>query len=439
MEKVDFILRADYLLTMEGDLEAVNDGAVAVKGRDIVDAGKFSDISSMYSSDNVSDGKNKVIFPGLINTHTHAAMVYFRGLADDMPLQDWLEKYIWPAEMKWLSAEFVDDAIELACMEMLKSGVTTYSDMYFYQDIAARKLNKIGMRGVLGSGIIDFPWKDYAQSPDDYFAKAEEHITEWSNSELVTPCIAPHAVYTCGPDNYKRAKDLSVKYNVPLHTHLAETRFEVSECQKRYGKTPVEHLNAIEFLSEKVCAVHCVWLTDREIEILAENKVGVSHCIESNLKLASGVAPVPRLLKAGVNVAFGTDGAASNNDLSILGEMSTAAKVHKAVSMDATVVDSKTSLLMATRNGAEISGIGNQTGSIKKGKRADLVIAGLNAAHLVPVYDIFSHITYCMRPSDIDTVMVNGNILIDNGKPLTLDEDQVFSKARTWQARISGQ
>jgi 5-methylthioadenosine/S-adenosylhomocysteine deaminase len=439
MDKVDSILRADYLLTMEGDLEVVNDGAVAVNGRDIVDAGKFSDISVMYSSDNISDGKNKVIFPGLINTHTHAAMVYFRGLADDMPLQDWLEKYIWPAEMKWLTAEFVDDAIELACLEMLKSGVTTYSDMYFFQDIAARKLDKIGMRGILGSGIIDFPWKDYAQSPDDYFAKAEEHITAWSDSELITPCIAPHAVYTCRPDNYKRAKDLADKYNVPLQTHLAETRFEVNECQKRYGKTPVEYLNALGFFSEKVFAAHCVWLTDREIEILTENKVGVSHCIESNLKLASGVAPVPKLIKAGVKVAFGTDGAASNNDLSILGEMSTAAKVHKAISMDPTVLDSKTSLLMATRNGAEILGIGKQTGTIKKGKRADLVIAGLYAAHLVPVYDIYSHITYCMRPSDIETVMVNGKILIDNRKPLTLVENDILSKAKIWQARISGQ
>jgi 5-methylthioadenosine/S-adenosylhomocysteine deaminase len=438
MKKVDFILRADYLLTMEGDLDVVYDGAVAVNGTDIVDAGKFSDISATYSSDNVSDGSDKVIFPGLINTHTHAAMVYFRGLADDMPLQDWLEKHIWPAEMKWLTAEFVDDAIELACLEMLKSGVTTYSDMYFFQDIAAEKIDKIGMRGVLGSGVIDFPWKDYAQSPDDYFAKAEEHITSWNDSELITPCIAPHAVYTCGPDNYKHAKDLADKYNVPLQTHLAETQFEVSECQKRYGKTPVEHLNALGFLSERVFAAHCVWLTDREIEILAENKVGVSHCIESNLKLASGVAPVPKLLKAGVKVAFGTDGAASNNDLSILGEMSTSAKVHKAVSMDPTVVDSKTSLLMATRNGAEISGIGKQTGTIKKGKRADLVIASLNAAHLVPVYDIYSHITYCMRPSDIETVMVNGKTLIDNGKPLTLDENNVLSKAKTWQTRISG-
>ena len=439
MENVDVIVRADYLITMEGDMSVINDGAVAVIGSDIKDVGTFSDISGKYTSEKIIEGKDKVVFPGLINTHTHAAMVYFRGLADDLPLQDWLEKHIWPNEMKWLSSEFVDDAVELACLEMLKAGVTTYADMYFYEDTAAGKVEKIGMRGVLGSGIIDFPWKDIAQSADDYFRHAEDLINNWKDSELITPCVAPHATFTCGPDNYKRAKEMADTHNVPLHTHLAETEFEVSECRKRYGKTPVEHLDAIGFLSERVVAAHCVWLTDKEIEILAEKKTGVSHCIESNLKLASGIAPLPKLLNAGVKVAFGTDGAASNNDLNILGEMSTAAKVHKAVSMDATVVDSKTALLMATKNGAEILGLGEKTGSIKPGKKADLVIAGLDQPHLTPIYDIYSHITYCMRPSDIETVMVNGKIVIDKGQPATLDEAEVIAKAKAWRKKIQEQ
>ena len=439
MEKVDFIVRADYLITMEGDLSVINDGAVAVMGGDIKDVGTFADISGKYTSGKIMEGKDKVVFPGLINTHTHAAMVYFRGLADDLPLQEWLEKHIWPNEMKWLSSEFVDDAVELACLEMLKAGVTTYADMYFYEDTAAGKLEKIGMRGVLGSGVIDFPWKDIAQSPDDYFRHAEDLINNWKDSELITPCVAPHATFTCGPDNYKRAKEMADKHNVPLHTHLAETQFEVAECKKRYGKTPVEYLDDIGFLSERVFAAHCIWLTDKEIEILAEKKTGVSHCIESNLKLASGIAPLPKLLNAGVKVALGTDGAASNNDLNILGEMSTAAKVHKAVSMDATVVDSKTTLLMATKNGAGILGLGEKTGSIKPGKKADIVIADLNQPHLTPIYDIYSHITYCMRPSDIETVMVNGKIVIDKGQPATLDEAEVIAKARAWRKKIQEQ
>jgi len=438
MEKADYIIRADYLLTMENDLAVIKDGAVAVTGSGIAGTGPFNEISKQFISDNILDGKDKVVFPGLINTHTHAAMAYFRGLADDLPLQEWLEKHIWPTESKWMTSEFVDDAVELACLEMLKAGVTTYADQYFYQDTAGKKLEKIGMRGVLGAGIIDFPFTGYAQSADDYFTNAEALINNWKDSELVTPAIAPHATYTCGPENYKKANELSGKYNVPIHTHLAETRFEVSETQKRYGKTPVEYLESIGLLTDRLFAAHCVWLTDNEIDLLAKRNVGVSHCIESNLKLASGFAPVAKMLKAGVKVAFGTDGAASNNDLSILGEMSTAAKVHKAVSMDPTVLDDKTALLMATKNGAEIVGLGDKAGSIKPGKKADMVIASLNHPHLLPIYDIYSHITYCMRPSDIETVMVNGKIVVDKGRLTTMDEEDIMAKARVWQEKIKG-
>jgi 5-methylthioadenosine/S-adenosylhomocysteine deaminase len=436
MQKADYIIRADHLLTMEDDLSVINDGAVAVAGSEIAAVGPYSDILKKYTSERVLGGADRVVFPGLVNTHTHAAMVYFRGLADDLPLQDWLEKHIWPAEMQWLTADFVEDAIELACLEMLKAGVTTYTDMYFYQEVAAKKVEKIGMKAVLCSGIIDFPWKDYAQSADDYFSRGEEHIKNWKGNDLITPGIAPHATFTCSPENYIRAKELADKYDVPLHTHLAETEFEVMQCKERYGKSPVEYLDSIGFLSDKVSAAHCVWPTDREIEILADRKVGIAHCMESNLKLASGIAPVPKMIQAGVTVAFGTDGAASNNDLGILGELSTAAKVHKAVSRDATVLDSRTALLMATRNGAEILGLGDRSGSLKPGKKADLVIADLRKPHLLPMYDIYSHIAYCMRSSDIDTVMVNGKIVVENGKAATIDEKDVLAKARTWQKKI---
>jgi 5-methylthioadenosine/S-adenosylhomocysteine deaminase len=436
MQKADYIIRADYLLTIEGDLSVINDGAVAVTGSKIAAVGPYSDISKNYTSDRVLDGADRVVFPGLINTHTHAAMVYFRGLADDLPLQDWLEKHIWPAEMQWLTADFVEDAIELACLEMLKAGVTTYTDMYLYQGGAARKVQKIGMRGVLCSGIIDFPWRDYAQSADDYFIKGEEHIKNWKGNDLITPGIAPHATFTCSPENYTRAKELAEQYDVPLHTHLAETEFEVAQCKERYGKSPVEHLDSIGFLSDNVSAAHCVWLTEREIEILAAKKVGVAHCMESNLKLASGIAPVPKMIDAGGAVALGTDGAASNNDLSSLGELSTTAKVDKAISRDATVLDSKTALLMATRNGADIIGLRDTSGSLKPGKKADLVIADLKKPHLLPMYDVYSHIAYCMRSSDIDTVMVNGKIVVENGKATTINEEEVFSKAKTWQKKI---
>ena len=287
--------------------------------------------------------------------------------------------------------------------------------------------------------MIDFPFAGYAPSVEDYFINAENLINDWKDSELVYPCIAPHAAYTCGPDNFKRANAISEKYNVPIHTHLAETQFEVSEIQKRYGKTPVEHLDSIGLLTERLFAAHCVWLTDSDIELLSKNKVGVSHCVESNLKLASGFAPVAKMLNAGVKVALGTDGAASNNDLSILGEMSTAAKVQKAVTGDPTVLDSKTTLLMATKNGAEILGLGDIAGSIKPGKKADLVIADLDQPHLTPIYDIYSHITYSMRPSDIETVMINGKIIVENRSLVTADETDIMQKAVEWQNKIKGQ
>jgi len=436
MKKADYIIRADYLLTMEGSLEVIRDGAVAVSGSETIEAGTFGEISKEYTSEKILDGKNRAVFPGLINTHTHAAMVYFRGLADDLPLMEWLQNHIWPAEGKWMNEDFVSDAVELACLEMLKAGVTTYCDHYFFQNAAGKKLERIGMRGVLGAGVIDFPFTGYAASVEDYFVTAENLIKNWKRHELLTPCVAPHATYTCGPENYKRANAMSEKYNVPIHTHLAETEFEVAECQKRFGKTPVEYLESIGLLSERLSAAHCVWLTDNEIELLAKRNVGVAHCIESNMKLASGFAPVPKMLKAGVNVALGTDGAASNNDLSILGEMASAAKVHKAVSKDPTVIDGKTALSMATINGAKALRLADKTGSIKSGKKADLVIANLNSPHLTPIYDIYSHIAYCMRPSDIETVMVNGKILVENGKTTTINEADAMAKAREWQEKI---
>ncbi|GAB4539839.1 MAG: amidohydrolase family protein [Thermodesulfovibrionia bacterium] len=439
MERVDLIIKADYILTMEDGLPVIDNGAIAISNGRIRDVGDESSVLTRYESQRMIGGGKRVAFPGLINTHTHAAMVYFRGIADDLPLQEWLERHIWPNEMRWLTAGFVDDAIELACLEMLKAGVTTYADMYFYQSVAAKRLQEIGMRAVLGTGIIDFPWGDYARTPDDYFRKAEENIKEWKGHELITPCVAPHATFTCGPENYKRAKEMADRYDVPLHTHLSETGFEVSECVKRYGKRPVEYLDDLGILSERLFAAHCVWVDEREIELLARRNVGVSHCIESNLKLASGVSPIPQMLKAGIRVGLGTDGAASNNDLNILGEMATVAKVHKAYSNDPTAIDSKTALLMATRYGAEILGLGREIGTITPGKKADIVIANLNHPHLTPLYDIYSHITYAMRPSDVESVIVNGRVVVEDGKALTIDEEVVMEKARGWQERIKAE
>lgn len=437
MISVDHIIAGDYVLPMDKGLSVIKDGAVAIKGSEIIEVGNSATIFKKYISEAVIKEEGSVVLPGLINTHTHAAMVYFRGMADDLPLKDWLENHIWPAENRWLGPEFISDAIELACLEMLKGGVTTYNDMYFYEDAAGKTLIRIGMRAVLGVGVLDFPTKS-ANTSDEYFVNAESFIKDWKGKQddLITPCIAPHALYTCGPDTLKRARHIADKYDVPIHIHLSETRSEVDDIKKRYMMTPVEYLDSLGFLDERVLAAHCIWLEDKEIELLAKRKVGVSHCMESNLKLASGFAPVVKMLMEGIKVTFGTDGAASNNDLNILSEMSTTAKVHKALSNNPTALDAKTVLLMATRWGAEVLGLGNKVGSIEKGKMADIVTINLRKPHLTPLYDIYSHIIYAAMASDVETVMVNGKVVVNGRRLVTADESEILYRAQEWCKKI---
>ncbi len=434
-EKVDIIILADSVLSMDADLSIVRDGAVAVKDGRVVSVGPAAEIRRKYFAEKTVGGKGKVAFPGLVNTHTHAAMVYFRGLADDLPLKVWLEEHIWPAEGKWLSPEFVGDAVELACLEMLKGGITLYADMYFFGDAVANSTKKIGMRAAVGAGIVDFPTKTGANA-EEYLANAEAFVNRWKDEELITPCIAPHSAYACGTETLKKAAEISRRSGTPLHIHLSETQWEVAEIMARYRKRPVEYLDSLGILNGSVLAAHCIWVEDSEIELLAKHRVNIAHCMESNLKLASGFAPVATMLSQGIKVTFGTDGAASNNDLDILSEMSTTAKVHKALSSDPTVLDARTIVLMATRWGAEALGLGDITGSIEEGKAADIVIADLEKPHLVPLYDVYSHIVYSMRSSDIDTVLVNGKVVVDNGRLMTAEESGIIQKAIEWGRKI---
>ncbi len=460
MEKADFILKAQYVLTMDETADAVGDetaktvgheaakdtacrplliedGAVAVRGDKIIDVGPGKEIEKKYDPAAVigGNGRLKALLPGFVNTHTHAPMVYLRGIADDLPLREWLEKHIWPIESRWLGPEFINDATELACLEMLKGGITTYNDMYFYETHAAPAVKRAGMRAVLGAGILDFPTR-VAQNRDEYFERAEELVNAFLNDELITPSVAPHALYTCGPEGQKRAAQMAEKYGIPMHIHLSETRWEAEEIEKLYGQRPVKFLDGLGVLSRRVIAAHCVWLDDEEIEILAKRHVGVSHCVESNLKLVSGFSPVAKMINAGVKVTFGTDGAASNNDLNLLGEMGTASKLHKTVSGDPSAMDAKTTVKMATILGAEALGLGDKTGSIRKGKAADLIMLDLDKPHLTPIYNIFSHIVYAARPSDVENVMVNGRLVVKDGQITTVDEKEILHKARVWGKKI---
>jgi 5-methylthioadenosine/S-adenosylhomocysteine deaminase len=293
----------------------------------------------------------------------------------------------------------------------------------------------MGMRAVLGAGIVDFPTVA-GKTVDEYLGKAGDFIERWKGDALITPCIAPHSLYACSPETLKRARKLADHYGVPVHIHLSETQWEVQEIASRYGRRPVHYLKDIDFLEGGVLAAHCVWVEEDEIQLLARYAVGVSHCVESNLKLASGIAPVIRMLDAGVKVTFGTDSAASNNDLNIFSELSTAAKLHKAVSGDPTALDSRRALLMATRWGAEVLGLGGLTGSIKEGKAADLVVVNLGKPHLTPIYDIYSHIAYSVRASDVESVMVGGKVIVKERQFCCGDESGIMAKATQWAEKI---
>jgi 5-methylthioadenosine/S-adenosylhomocysteine deaminase len=433
MQKADHIIYGDYVIPVEGDV--IRDGALAVQGGTIADIGPSSSIKKRYESESIIGGGGRAVMPGLINTHTHAAMVFLRGIADDLPLMEWLEKHIWPKENKWLGPEFIRDAIRLACLEMLKAGITTFNDMYFFEDEAASAIKEVGMRAVLGSGILDFPTKA-AKNQDEYISNAERFIEKWKGDSLITPSIAPHALYTCNPEGFKKAADIAEKYDVPIHIHLSETKWEVEEIKRRHGKTPGVLLGDIGFLSGRVVAAHCVWVTDEDIEAISKAGAFVSHCVESNLKLASGIAPVEKMIKAGIKVSFGTDGAASNNDLNIFSEMSTAAKLHKAASGNPTALNAKTVIKMATQWGADSLGLGDKIGSLERGKTADIIIINLEKPHLLPLYNIYSHLVYSVRASDVETVLVGGRVVVRDGGLTSVSEEEIMEKTRQWSEKI---
>ncbi|MCX8028212.1 MAG: amidohydrolase [Thermodesulfovibrionales bacterium] len=434
-QRVDLIVCGDYVVTMNQDLDLIKNGALAVKDKRIVAIGTQNDISKRFISNTVIGGNNFVVLPGFINTHTHAAMVFFRGLADDLPLKQWLEDYMWPAENALLSEDFVYDAVQLACLEMIKGGTTTFCDMYFFGKSASKATINAGMRAVMGVGILDFPTVS-AKTQEEYILNVKSMIDTYKGHELITPCVAPHALYTCSENTLKIAKSIADNHNIPIHIHLSETEWEVNEVLSKHGKRPVKYLEDIGFLDSNVIAAHCVWLNSDEIQSMAKHKASVSHCIESNLKLSSGIAPIPEMINAGVKVSLGTDGAASNNDLSMIGEMSTTAKVHKAISKDPTILDSKTVLLMATRWGAEALGMGDRLGSLQEGKFADIILIDIRKPHLSPIYNIYSHIVYSLNSADVDTVIINGKIIMENRSVITIDEDETLNNAAMWSDKI---
>jgi 5-methylthioadenosine/S-adenosylhomocysteine deaminase len=433
VKQADLILTdIEYILTMDDNLTEYKDADIVIKDGKIVDIGK--DKKSEYYGKTVVC-RNKIAIPGLINTHTHAAMTLLRGYGSDNPLKVWLEEYIWPAEGRFVSYEFVKDGTEIAVYEMLRTGTTTFVDMYFYENAVADVIQKAGIRGILSTGILDFPTPG-AKTPDEGIRKTVDFINEYKDSPFVIPAIGPHAPYTCSPETLKKAYEVAEKYDILYHIHIAETEFEVNTVKEKYGKTPVEHLDSVGVLSERTLAAHMVYPSDKEIDILSERQVKVAHCPESNLKLASGIAPVPEMIQKGVIVGIGTDGTASNDNLDIIGEISTAAKLHKGFKKDPTVLNAKEALLMATRWGAQAVRMEDKIGSLETGKFADIVLLDMNDPRLNPLYDPYTQIVYSSSGLDVDTVIIGGEIKVLSKKVLPVDKDYLLEKAEYWKRKI---
>jgi 5-methylthioadenosine/S-adenosylhomocysteine deaminase len=433
--QVALIITNGTVVTMDGAGRVLTPGAVAVDGSDIVAIDTPEAIRKQFRAAETIEAWGSVIMPGLVNTHTHAPMVMYRGLADDLALMEWLQKYIFPAEAKTLSPEFVRAGTRLAALEMIRSGTTTYADMYYFEEEIARVTKAAGLRGVLGQTIIKFPVPD-ARTPEEGLSRTERFIREFVADDLIVPAVAPHAMYTLEAETLKGARELANRHHVPVILHLAETQDEVKIAAEQHKATPVGYLESLGFFGPRTLAAHTVHLTSRDIDILKQRGVGVSHNPESNMKLASGTAPVPALRRAGVPVGLGTDGAASNNDLDMFEAMRQAALLHKLQSGDPRTLPAADVLAMATREGAAALGMEKIIGSLEPGKRADLIVVSMSAARQTPMYDPLSHLVYTTRGDDVRTTIVNGKILMREGKVLTLNEPAVLAEARKLAAEV---
>jgi 5-methylthioadenosine/S-adenosylhomocysteine deaminase len=433
--QVSLLVTNGIVITMDADGRVLQDGAVAIDGSDIVDVGPADAVRRRFRGRDTIDAGGQVIMPGLINTHTHAPMVLFRGLADDVSLTDWLNNYIFPAESKMVSPEFVRAGARLAALEMIESGTTTFVDMYYFEEEIAKETKAAGLRGILGQTVIQFPVAD-AKTPADALARAEKFIIDFRDDPLITPAVAPHAMYTLDGPTLKAARDLSLRYNVPTLIHLAETRDEVKTARERFKASPVAYLDSLGFFGPGVLAAHGVWVSDADIAVLKARGVGISHNPESNMKLASGIAPVTAYLHAGIAVGLGTDGAASNNDLDMFEAMRQAAFLAKVSTFDPQAVSARTALEMATIRGARALGMETRIGSLEKGKRADVIVVSMNSARQTPMYDPISHLVYVTRGDDVRDTIVQGRVLMRNRKVLTLDEPAILEEARVWAEKV---
>jgi len=435
-KRADMLVLGGTIVTMDGSRRVIENGAIAIGAGRILAVGPRAELQSQYSAAETIDARDRMIIPGLINGHTHIPMTLFRGLADDIDLQEWLTKYIFPAEAKNVTEEFVRAGTRLGLAEMIRGGTTTYCDMYYFEDAIADETAKAGVRGVLGETVIDFPVADNKTNAEA-MAYVEKFVSRWKGNDLIVAAIAPHAPYTVSEEHLKAIRAFSDRTGVPIVTHISETKREVDDSVKAKGTSPINYLERIGFLNNRVIAAHVVWPTGDELEILKRRGVGVVHNPQSNMKLASGVAPVPKMMADGMLVGLGTDGAASNNDLNMWEEMDTAAKLHKVFSGDPKVMTAQQAFELATIRGAGALHLEKEIGSIETGKRADIVMVERDSLNQIPLYNIYSDLVYATKASDVRSVIINGRILMRDRKLLTLNEAAIKESARVFRDRIS--
>ena len=427
MQEIDILITGGKALLLDSNDTELDQSAIAINDSLIIDIGPTGELAQKYKAGKTINAADSLVMPGFVNSHTHAAMTCFRGMADDLELMDWLNNYIFPAEAKNVNKELAYWGSLLACAEMIKSGTTTFCDMYIFEDETARAAKQAGMRCLLGEVLFDFPSPNFT-SPEEGLAYTRMLIEKWQNDPLVNIFVEPHALYTCSSSLLAAAKKLADDYQTPLGIHLLENKAEKEQLQQKFGKGAIAFLEDISYLNERLIAFHCVYFSEEDMRLFSRYGCKVSHNPASNMKLASGVAPVPDMLHAGITVGLGTDGCASNNTLDMIKEMSMAAKLHKAARLDPTVMNAKTVVRMATIEGAKALGMGEITGSLEVGKKADIIILGLNKPHLTPIYNEYSQLVYAANGADVDTVIINGKVVMDNRRLLTMDETEVMRK-----------
>jgi len=437
-QQADLIVFGDYLVTMDGEQPVIKNGAVVIKENNILAVGARSDILNTYQATEQINGKNRILMPGLINGHTHSAMTLFRGMADDLELMPWLNNFIFPMEGQFVDPDFIKTGTQLACWEMIRGGTTTFVDMYFYPQVIAQQVDDCGLRAIIASPSIDYPSPGF-KGWDDSFKAAVEFVKQWQGkNERITPAFAPHAPYTVSPKHIKEVAIKARELNAPVSIHLAESAAELTMIKDRYNTTPIKHVANLGLLRDiTLIGAHMVHPNDEEISLLAKKNIGAIHNPTSNLKLATGISPVVKMLENDVLVGLGTDGAASNNDLDLWEDMRLAALIHKTNVKDPTALPALTALKMATSMGAQAIGMGDITGKLKAGMRADMIQVSLDDLRLAPLYDVISHLVYVVDSNDVVTSIVSGKLLMKNAQVMTIDEKQLRIAVESKSLQIS--